>query len=157
MILATPFMSWIDYLHEVGDTIRRDRGKLLEAAGEAAGLEIHALALREHIVTGQAELLTRVMRNYTLSEIDHASERADSRRAKTVDLAHLPLPLAEALAKLDGTHLASEAVRAFHDGKVIGAVDAATATDDECREALRRVQAWWAVAGVPVYERLRRM
>lgn len=156
MLLDTPFMPWIDHLPEVGDPIRKERAKLLEVAEQAAELERHALALRAQVEAGQAALLTKVMQHWTLQDIQRASDRADSQNHSAALLRHIDAhKLRDALRKLDGTHLAAEALRAFHEGEVIGQHNLlSTATDDERRAALERVLKWWNLAGVPVYDRL---
>ena len=156
MILDIPFMPWIDHLPEVGDPIRKDRAKLLEVAEQAAELERHALALRAQVAAGQTVLLTKVMRNWTPSDIQHASECAESRCPNAVLLCQIDdRKLRDELRKLDGTHLAAEALKAFHDGDVIGQHNLlSTASDAERRAALERVLKWWTLAGSPVYDRL---
>lgn len=156
MILDTPFMSWIDYLPEVGDPIRKERSKLLELAEQAAELERHALALRAQVETGQALLLDRVMKQWTLYDIQRASDQAESRCANAGVLRNIEdKDLLGTLRRLDGTHLAAEALRAFHDGGVLGRHDLlSTAGDGERRAALQRVLTWWNLAGSPVYYRL---
>lgn len=156
MILETPFMPWIDHLPEVGDPIRKERAKLLEVAEQAAELERHALALRAQVEAGQAVLLTKVMQHWTLLDIQRASEHAESRSPNAVLLRHIEdHKLRDELRKLDGTHLAAEALKAFHDGGVIGQHNLlSTASDDERRAALERVLKWWNLAGAPVYDRL---
>lgn len=156
MSTEAPFMAWIDHLHEVGEPIRCQRAKLLELAQEAAELEWHAAALRARLATGQTELLRQVMRHWTLADIQAAAEAA--RRAHPVDEARAHIEdttLRAAVANLDGWHLASEALRAFHDAGVLRQHNLLnTATDEERLQTLQRVVAWWNFAAQPVYERL---
>lgn len=151
-----PFMPWIDQLPEVGDRIRNERARLLELAGEAADLERHALALRHKVAAGEAELLCRVLNHWTPEDIARAKARAvrfDSNARAVGDAGATKLGVA--LSQLDGNHLAVEAVQAFAAGDVLGTIDPATATADECRDALQRLALWWTVAGQPVCRRLR--
>ena len=58
------------------------------------------------------------------------------------------------LRRLDGTDLAAEALKAFHDGDVIGQHNLlSTATDDERRAALERVLKWWNLGSTTVCAR----
>ena len=77
MFSDAPFMPWIDHLVKVGDPIRNDRAKLREVAEQAAELERHAAALRGQVTTGQANLLMKVMRHWTLADIQVAAEQAE--------------------------------------------------------------------------------
>lgn len=144
------FLPWIDHLFEVGERIRRLRAKALETAVEAVGLEQHALGLRRHVHTDLKEIDAAVARNWTEAEVSAARQCAELRsvhlrQLRAVDSASL----ARALAPLDGTHLASEAMSAFL------AVDMPEpgAPEDEVRAALERVRQWWLIAGAPVAAR----
>lgn len=159
-MFETLFMGWVDHLPEVGDPIRTERSKLLELARQATELERSALEMRAHVLAGQAELLAKVMQHWTPADTERARDQADkiggSARLNAVLLCQLQdAPLFEQLCRLDGMHLAAEALRAFSDGGVIGQHNLlSTATDAERRATLARVLAWWNVAGVPVYDRL---
>jgi hypothetical protein len=149
-------MAWIDYLPEVGDPIRRDRAKLHELAEQAAELERHAVALRGLVRAGQAELLAKVMRRWTLADIQSAAQAADRADPVTVARAQVEdAALRERLRSLDGWHLASEALQAFDDAVVIRQPNLlGSATEEERSQTLARVLAWWNHAGRPVCERL---
>ena len=150
-----PFMPWVDHLPEVGDPIRRERAKLVEAAQEAIELERHAAALRVQVAAGQSRLLQRVMGYWTLADIQLACEAADRDDAAGAQRARVADPaLREQLRTLDGWHLGIEALRAFHAGVILRPDLLTTGTDEERLQALVRVAAWWNFAGAPVYERL---
>ena len=91
------------------------------------------------------------------ARLQRASELAESGNQNGVLLRHIEdAKMRDELRKLDGTHLAAEALKAFHDGDVIGQHNLlSTATDDERRAALERVLKWWNLARSPVYDRLR--
>ena len=156
MNFDTPFMPWIDHLPEVGDPIRRERAKLLELAEQAAELERHAAAVRALVQSGQAELMTKVMKHWTLADIQSAAQAADrldpaARARAEVD----DTPLRERLQQFDGWQLASEALTTFQAARVIRQEDLLTsATDAERRRTLERVLAWWDHAARPVCRRL---
>lgn len=149
------FMPWVDHLPEVGDPIRRERAKLVEAAQEAIELERHAVDLRVQVASGQVQLLQRVMGYWTLADIQQAAETADRHDAAGAQRARVgDLGLREQLRTLDGWHLGIEALRAFHAGVILRPDLLTTATDEERLQTLVRVVAWWNLAGAPVYERL---
>jgi hypothetical protein len=125
----TPFMPWIDHLHEVGDPIQKERGKLHELAQRAVDLE---------------------------RDIQDASEKVRNLdpmaaiRAQVDDGA-----LRERINALDGWHLASEALQIFDQAGVLRQHNLlSTATEEERAQALGRVLAWWNHVGRPVCERL---
>ena len=156
MAVDTPFMPWLDHLAELGDPLRRDRAELLAIAQQAIDLERRALALRARLAVGQSALLQRVMKHWTLADIQAASDaagRADPLAAvrDQVDDA----ALRGCVRALDGWHLAAEALQAFDQAGVIRQHNLlSTATDDERRQTLARVLAWWNHVGRPVCERL---
>lgn len=156
MFADTPFMPWIDYLPEVGDPIRNERAKLRELACEAFELERTAAAQLAKVRAGQAELLAKAMRLWTLAEIQKAAQAADradpmfSLRAQVEDDA-----LRERLQLLDGWQLASDALQVFKTAGVIRQQNLlSTASDEERMQTLARVLAWWNHAARPVFERL---
>ena len=149
------FMAWIDHLHEVGDPIRRERSKLYELVEQANELERHAAALLVKARAGQAELLSAVMKRWSLAEIQSAAQAADRMDPAALARAQLDDPcLQQALAPLDGWHLASDALRAFEAGVIRQHNLLSTATDDERKQTLARLVVWWNHAGRPVWERL---
>lgn len=151
-----PFMAWIDHLPEVGDPIRRERARLLELAQEAASLERHALALRHQVVAARDALTQRVLKHWTLADVQKAVERAEhldlmaTIRGRVDDDA-----LRRQLQTLDGWQLATEALQVFDQARVIrhhGLLS--SASDEERRQTLARVLDWWNHAARPVCERL---
>lgn len=152
-----PFMAWIDELPELGDPIRRERETLHQLAKEAATLERHATTLRHQLAGGQRALLLKVMKHWTLADIQTASEVADSRHPMAGARASVRDPeLRKLLHSLDGWHLASEALLVFHDAAVVGRQDlVSTGCEEDCRQALSRVLDWWNLIARPVCERLK--
>ena len=152
----TPFMPWIDHLHEVGDPIQKERGKLHELAQRAVDLEREACALRDQVAMGHAALLLKVMKYWTLADIQDACEKVRhldpmaAIRAQVDDSA-----LRERINALDGWHLASEALQIFDQADVLRQHNLlSTATEEERAQALGRVLAWWNHVGRPACERL---
>lgn len=149
------FMAWIDYLPEVGDPIRRERAKLHELAKQGVELEHHAATLFAQMRAGQAGLLTKTMKHWTLADIQaaaEAAERADpmrSVRARVEDA-----DLSQRLMPQDGWHLASEALQAFETVVIRHHNHVSAGTEEERAQTLARVLAWWNYAGRPVCERL---
>ena len=73
------FMPWVDLLPEVGDPIRNERNKLAAKLAEAEELERQAAALRAAVREGRAALLDRVMKQWTLHDIEQAATAAADR------------------------------------------------------------------------------
>lgn len=157
----TSFMRWVDLLPEVGDPLRRDRDRILGDAEQARSLELHALALRRKVREGQDELLKRALKRWTLLEIESASSRAEA-----LDVARQLAPasapnasddrMQRALSRLDGLHLAAEAISAFRRGGVIRQHNLmSTASEADRLATLNRLLDWWNLAARPVFERLR--
>jgi hypothetical protein len=156
MLADNPFMPWINHLHEVGDPIQIERDKLLALAQRALDLEREACALRDQVTIGQAALVLKVMKHWTLADIQDACEKVRQLdpmaafRAQVDDSA-----LRERINALDGWHLASEALQIFDQAGVLRQHNLlSTATEEERAQALGRVLAWWAHVGRPVCERL---
>lgn len=149
-----PFMPWIDHLPEVGDPIRAERTRLRENADMALELERKAAAMRAVVEQGKAKLLTMVMKNWTLADIQEASEAASRRHPVRQTFNDVEdLALRECLRTLDGKHLASEALQVFQDAGVIrelqGELD-----EMALAQLAARVLAWWRHLGQPVCDRL---
>ena len=149
------FMPWVDLLPEVGDPIRNERNKLAAKLAEAEELERQAAALRAAVREGRAALLDRVMKQWTLHDIEQAATAAADRGQ--------PFPpgfvkdgeLREALRALDGATSALEVLQAFHAGRVIRQHNLfSTATEEEQRATLHRVFDWWNYGAVPLLTRL---
>lgn len=156
MAADTPFMPWLDHLAELGDPLRRDRAELLAIAQQAIDLERRALALRARLAVGQTALMKRVMKHWTLADLQTASEAASHANPLAVlrDQVDDP-PLRERMRALDDWHLAAEALQVFDQAGVIRQHNLlSTATDDERRQTLARVLAWWNHVGRPACERL---
>ncbi|RRS01141.1 hypothetical protein EIP75_21420 [Aquabacterium soli] len=152
----TPFMPWIDHLYEVGDKIRAERTRLRDSADMALELERKAAALRALVEKGKADLLTKVMKNWTLADIQGASEAAARHHPvrRTFDDVE-DGALRECLRTLDGRHLASEALQVFQDAGVIREQDLQAVPDEQALAQLAaRVLAWWRHLGQPVCDRL---
>lgn len=153
----TAFMPWIDYLHEVGEPIRGERGKLLRLAKRAVALERDACALRQEVARGQAALLMKVMQSWTLAEIQAACEKVRDRdpMAAAMSAQVEDSGLRERVHALDGWHLAAEALQIFDQAAVLRQHNLlSTATEAERMQTLARVLAWWNHIGRPVCERL---
>ncbi len=150
------FMSWLDCLPGVDESIQRERAWLRDLAREATELERQTLDLRAHLAGGQTELLARVMKHCTLADIQAASEAA--RRVDPLDALLDQVEdgaLKERMRTLDGWHLAAEALQVFDQAKVIRQHDIMTAASDAERlQTLARVVAWWNYVGRPVCDRL---
>lgn len=156
MSSSVPFMPWIDHLREVGEPIQKERGKLRELAQRAVDLECEACALRDQVAMGQAALLLKAMKHWTLADIQDACERVrgvDS--AATIRTQVDDGALRERINALDGWHLASEALQIFDEAGVLRQHNLlSTATEEERAQALGRVLDWWNHVGRPVCERL---
>lgn len=152
----TPFMPWINHLHEVGDPIQKERGKLRELAQRAVDLEREACALRDQVAMGQAALLLKAMKHWTLADIQDACEKVrDIDPVATIRAQVDDSALRERINALDGWHLASEALQIFDQADVLRQHNLlSTATEEERAQALGRVLAWWNHVGRPVCERL---
>lgn len=149
------FMPWVDLLPEVGDPIRNERNKLAAKLASAEELEKQAAALRAGVREGRAALLDRIMKQWTLHDIEQAATAAADRGQ--------PFPpgfvkdgeLREALRALDGAPSALEVLQAFHAGRVIRQHNLfSTATEEEQRDTLHRVFDWWNYGAVPLLTRL---
>ncbi len=136
-----PFMAWIDHLPEVGDPIRNARSKLQAMAAQAADLEQQAAALQAQMRVGQVDLLARVMKQWTLADLQSAANAADS--ADPLALARMQIDDDELRVKLqpmDGWHLASEALQAFGGAGVIRQHNLlSTASESERLVTLKRL------------------
>lgn len=150
------FMPWIDKLQEIGDPIRRERSRLLEIAQQAAELDRHAKALRAQLKEGQLTLLNRVMKHYSLGEIE-AAERQSSQDDATAELVRKMEDgkMRAALQGMDGHQPAIEALIAFRNGAVIRHADLLNgASDEERRNTIKRLIDWWNVAARPAFNRI---
>lgn len=74
---SKPYMHWIDFLPEVGDPIKSARAALAEKLKEADELEIRAQALRAEVSKGNDALMARIMKTWTLADVECAGNRAD--------------------------------------------------------------------------------
>lgn len=149
------YMPWVDLLPEVGDPIRNERDKLAATLTEAEELEKRAAALRAGVREGRAAFFGRVMKQWTLHDIEQAATAAGDRGQ--------PFPtgfvndgeLREALRALDGAPSPLEVLQAFHAGRVIRQHNLfSTATEEEHRATLHRVFDWWNYGAVPLLTRL---
>lgn len=149
-------MPWIDKLPEVGDPILQERERLQTLAYDAQALERKALALRSQVEVGQAALLQRVTKEWTLLQIEQASNAAnkDSLRAQLIDQVG-DHRMREALRRLDGFHTAAEALRCFKRAGVIRAHNlCSTANEQELRDTAQRLAQWSNFALLPVLDRV---
>lgn len=71
------FMPWVDALHEVGQPIKSARDALAVKLQEADELEARARALRAEVSAGHDALLGRIMKTWTLAELERAGNIAD--------------------------------------------------------------------------------
>lgn len=143
-------------MHEVGGPIQRERAKLQELAQRAVDLEREACALRDQVAMGHAALLLKVMKHWTLADIQDACEKVRhidpmaAIRAQVDDSG-----LRERINALDGWHLAAEALQIFDQAGVLRQHNLlSTATEEERAQTLGRVLAWWNHVGRPVCDRL---
>lgn len=150
------FMPWVDRLPDVGEAALFRRGEVYQLVREAAALERQAVTLMAQARGGQAEFLAEVMQRWTVAEIQSAALQTDPgdpaflARAQVEDP-----PLRQRLFRLDGSHLASEALQAFQGAQVIRQHNLlSSASDEDRRQTLARVLAWWNHAARPVCERL---
>jgi len=148
------FMPWIDKLPEVGNPILNERKRLQELSLDAQALERKALAIRAQVEAGKAALLERVTKQWTLLQIETASNAADadSLRAQLIGKVADP-QVRDALRKLDGFHTAGEALRCFKRAGVIR-TDLEDASAAELRESAQRLQHWFSFALLPVLDRV---
>jgi hypothetical protein len=149
------FMPWVDLLPEVGGPIRNERNELAATLASAEELEKQAAALRAAVREGRAALLDRIMKQWTLHDIEQAATAAADRGQ--------PFPpgfvkdgeLREALRALDGAPSPLEVLQAFDAGRVIRQHNLfSTATAAEHDETLHRVMDWWNYGAVPLLARL---
>jgi hypothetical protein len=152
----TPFMPWIDRLHEVGDSILRERGTLQALAQRAVDLEREAYTLRDEVAMSRVALLLKVMKHWTLADIQEACEKVRHIDPMAAFLAQVDdRALRESVNTLDGWHLASEALQILDQAGVLRKGNLlSTATEEERKQTLGRVLAWWNHVGRPVCERL---
>lgn len=74
---SKPYMQWIDFLAEVGEPIKSARAALVAKLTEADELEARAQALRAEVRTGHDALMARIMKTWTLAEVECAGNKAD--------------------------------------------------------------------------------
>ena len=79
------FMPWVDLLPEVGDPIRNERNKLAATLASAEELEKQAAALRAGVREGRAALLDRIMKQWTLHDIEQAATAAADKPVRPPD------------------------------------------------------------------------
>ena len=156
MTTEPQFSAWIEHLPAVTDAIRAERDKLLSIATEAAELEQRALALRRKVGKGQTALMLRVLQEWTLEDIQNASAAsADADAPLRASVEDPGLRDRLTLLTHDGMHLGVEALQVFDEARVIRQHNLlSTASDNERRETLGRVIAWWNLVARPVCERL---
>lgn len=149
------YMPWVDLLPEVGDPIRNERNKLAATLAEAEELERQAAALRAAVQEGRAALMGRIMRQWTLHDIQQAASAAgDGGRPFPAGFVNDD-SLREALRALDGAPSPLEVLQAFHAGRVIRQHNLfSTATEEERRATLHRLFDWWNYGAIPLLSRL---
>lgn len=146
------FMPWIDYLPEVGDPIRRRRDSLRRLAQESLAIEAQAHAMRERLRADSRELLVSVLQNWTLQQLETASRMADPRD----DDKPASTALRMFLTQTEGAPLATEALLAIEESKMLSpVVMAGDSSDAEREQALCRLVEWWRHVGSPICARLR--
>lgn len=149
------FMPWVDLLPEVGDSIRNERNKLVAKLASAEELEKQAAALRAGIRAGRVARLDRIMKQWTLHDIEQAATAAADRGQPFPLGVVKDVELREALRALDGAPSPLKVLQAFHAGRVIRQhLLFSTATEEEQRATLRRVFDWWNYGAVPLLTRL---
>ena len=153
-------MNWICKLSEVGDPILAARARLDHLAQEAHKLEALALAMREQLVAERTGLRLRVAKHWSAQDIalaQAAAAPAPRQRpceAFLLDTVDDPVMRAH-LSRLDGSHLAAEALIAFHAAGVLRQHNLlSTASTVERSDTLLRVLEWWNIAARPVFDRL---
>lgn len=153
--MQTTFMSWVDLLPEVGDPIRKERDKLAAALAETERLEKRAAELRASVRAGRAALLGRIMKHWTMYDIEQAANAAGDRGQPFPPSFVRDADLRGALRALDGAASALEILEAFHKGRVIRQHNLfSTATAAERDETLHRVMDWWNYGAAPLLARL---
>jgi hypothetical protein len=145
---AARFLPWVDMLAEVGSPIIKQRDQAAALLAEADALERQADELRRAAVAARAPLLERVMKNWSLAELEQAANRAES-------ITH-PVPLhciedaelRNAIRALEGTQGPLDVLRLYNQKVIRQHNLLSTATEDERRATLARALNWWNFAVV---------
>lgn len=151
---AARFLPWVDMLAEVGSPIIQQRDKAAALLAEADALERQAAELRRAAVAARAPLLERILKNWSLAELEQAANNAER-------ITH-PIPLhciedaelRNAIRALEGAQGPLDVLRLFNKTVIRQHNLMSTATDAERRATLIRALNWWNFAVVPMLERM---
>lgn len=147
------FMSWVDFLPEVGTPILAERDKLAAQLAAADDLERQAAALRASVQKARAPLVNKITFMWSLLDIEKAANTAAANVTFPPSVIS-DSPLRAAIAALDGAFSPLEILRSFDRGQVIRHTLSGKASAAEQEETLHRVFDWWNYAAAPLLQRL---
>jgi len=154
-MLNTQFMQWVDFLPEVGDKILHERDQLAAQQSQVFELENQAAALRADIRSRQIELIIKIAKEWSQTDIGRAKSKEVDPNVTLWALSEmLDESMRTELHKMDGFQTATEALLSFHHAGVIRQHNLlSTASLNERLDTLKRVVDWWNIAALPVFER----